>query len=140
MNSEHGQVLYNNNEVKQSYGVWYSGYQAFEISSDENVLVEIIPDDGYSISKITLNGLTQNIPLNGILQIGKLSSHTKLEITFEESSSLRENLLNNEQVFDVFNLQGINIIRHIKYGEITNLPPGVYIIKNDKNSWKIIHN
>ncbi len=137
---EHGQVNYNEVEIKQKYGVSYTGYQAFEVPLDEELTVEIIPEEGYSISKILINGQSQNISTTDkILTIGKLTTHTQLKVEFDKTNSIDEIFDNDEtSPMDVFNLQGIIIRKDVKREEISNLPSGMYIIKRGNKTYKIL--
>lgn len=137
---EHGLVNYNNIEIKQKYGVTYTGYQAFEIPENEDLVIKIIPEDGYSISSIAINDQLQNIPIDGVLKLGKITTHTKLEVNFEEKVTSIDDIFDNGEVstIDVFNLQGILIRKNIKYHEFSNLSSGFYIVKKGNKSYKIL--
>ena len=136
---EHGKVKFNDIEIKQKYGVSYTGYQAFEVSSEEDVSVEIIPEEGYLISNIYLDDQPQGIPTDKILKIGKLQSHSKLRVYFDKNTSINDIFNKSENVkVDIFNLQGVMVRRKIKTEEISNIPSGVYIVKGDRSVQKIL--
>lgn len=135
---EHGQVKFNDIIVKEKYGVPYTGYQAFEIPVDSEVWVEIIPEEGYSISNIFVNDLPQSIPMNGRFSLGKLSDHTELRVYFEESTSI-EDIFSDKADFrlSVFDLKGVVIKQDITRDDLDFLPSGIYIIKAGTNSYKV---
>ena len=118
---EHGLVNYNNIE-------------------NEDLVIKIIPEDGYSISSIAINDQLQNIPIDGVLKLGKITTHTKLEVNFEEKVTSIDDIFDNGEVstIDVFNLQGILIRKNIKYHEFSNLSSGFYIVKKGNKSYKIL--
>lgn len=135
---EHGQVKYKKVEIKQKYGVSYTGYQAFEVPSYEELFVEIIPEDGYSIANIFIDDQPQSIPVDGVLRLGKLTTHTRLRVYFEKNTSINNIIdIDKYSIIDVFNMQGIIVRKNIKREEISNLPSGMYIIKTENKSYKI---
>lgn len=137
---EYGKVNYKNVEIKQKYGISYTGYQAFEIPSDEEVVVEIIPEPGYSISNIFIDDQPQDIPVDGMLKLGKLTNHTILNVSFEDETASIDDIFDEDEIsaIDVFNLQGNIIKKNIAKDEINALPSGMYIVKNGSNSYKIL--
>lgn len=136
---ECGKVNYNNVEIKQKYGVTYTGYQAFEVKSGEEQVVQIIPNEGCSIFQILINGQSQTIPKDGILKLGKLTEHTKLSISFLVDTSINDIFDYNEtSTFDIYTTQGTIIQKNVLCENNLNLPPGLYIIKKGEKTYKIL--
>lgn len=82
--AEHGIVTFRNEEIRIKNNVSYSGQRYFDISSDENVELNIIPNQGYAISQITIDGQIVDIPKDGKLNVGKIKSKTNVSVEFEE--------------------------------------------------------
>lgn len=137
---EHGQVNYKNVEIRQKYGASYTGYQAFEVPSDEELTVEIIPEEGYSVSNILINDQPQNMETDRILKIGKLTAHTQLKVSFDKRDTSIDKILDDDETFtmDVFNSQGIIVRKNIKREEMSNLPAGLYIVKTGNKTYKVL--
>lgn len=84
---ENGTFNYKGESLKVKHSVPYSTYRGFEIMETEDVIVEIIPDDGYVISLLKLinNDNVINIPIpsdSTSINIGKISQHSTLEVEF----------------------------------------------------------
>lgn len=136
---ENGGVRYRDVEIKQNYGISYSGYQAFEVPADMDVKIELIPDDGYSISKIFINDQPQTLTEDGHLSVGKLSSHTKIRVYFGEEASIEDILGDTTNTtWTVYNLQGSIIKNNISMEEVNMLPKGIFIIRSGTRTHKIV--
>lgn len=136
---ENGYVKFGDVEIKQKYGVPYSGYQAFEVPSDAAVEIEIVPNEGYSISSILINDIPQSLPEGNYMQLEKLSEHTKFCVNFKESAAIEDVLVDNEKlIFSVYNLQGVLIKNNLSKEDLSLLPAGLYIVKSGVYVYKII--
>lgn len=135
---EHGIVTYNNNNIEMKHGLYYTGHQAFEVPADQDVIIEIKPNNGYSTSSILLDEKTINIQKdNTLYNLGKLSGHATLMINFEESSSIDNISISSNKTCDVFNIQGAAIAIATSLDNLKNLPKGIYIIKTSGKTTKI---
>ena len=104
-----GGCLWYNNSIVTSGSI-------LEISNDSNILLQIIPDEGYGISSITCGGTdyTDDINPNGYLTLPSISSTTILQVTFERleihtisyyaegSSIIFKNEVNNGENFTFY--------------------------------------
>lgn len=135
---EHGIVTYNNNNVEMKQGLFYTGHQAFEVPANQDVIVEIKPDNGYSISSILLNEEAINAQKdNTIYNLGKLSKPATLKIYFEESSSIDNVSISPNKICDVYNIQGIAVAIATTLDNLKDLPKGIYIIKTADETTKL---
>ncbi len=134
---ENGCVKYNDVEIKQKFGISYSGYQAFEVLSGSNVEIELIPNERYHVSNIFINNQPQPIPIDNHLLFGSLSSHTMLCVHFEDSAST-EDIFDNKMSprLSVYNLQGVMIANNVTTESLNSLPHGLYIIKSGTKTYK----
>lgn len=136
---ENGCVKMGDTEIRQKYGVSYTGYQGFEIPSGNEVEIEIVPNEGYCISDITVNGQSQNLPTDNRLVLGSLSSPTRVSVNFEEGASVEDLFVDDANAkLSVYNMQGVLIKNNLSKDELTLLPAGLYIVKSDVRTYKII--
>ena len=108
MLNEGGYLWYNNSIVTSG--------SILEISNSSNILLQIIPDEGYGIRSITCGGTdyTNEINSNGYLTLPSISSTTILQVTFERlevhtisyyaegSSIIFNNKVNNGENFTFY--------------------------------------
>ncbi|MCM1071265.1 MAG: leucine-rich repeat protein [[Clostridium] fimetarium] len=135
----HGAVKYNDCIIKQTYNVPFSGRQAFEVPQDKSASIVLIPEDGYEISSIHIDGIPQDIPSGESLLIGKISKATSVSVEFAESATLPR--LNNDMDssnITVYTFQGVILKRDIDKDGLKNLPSGLYIIQTGTKTQKYL--
>jgi len=136
--SENGTVKYKGETIAQTYPIYYAGYRTFEVPSFESIDVEIIPNDGFSVSSVKIDGRQIDVSQSStMLSLGELNNHSILEVSFEESSSIAYIKSDFNENIKVYNLQGILIVILDKIEEIHKLPKGLYILKSGQNTEKV---
>lgn len=132
-----GCIKYKDNMIRQRYAVEYSGWKAFEVPDYETVNFEIIPDEGYNVSSITINGSEVDSNKNRI-SIGLLEKHTTITVSFDKANAILP--VENEKHMPsmVYNLSGAHICTIQSIEELDNLTSGFYIVKQGNTTKKIL--
>ncbi len=134
-----GAVKYDDKVVYRSYPIAYSGNQAFEVLSSELVDVEIIPDEGYEVSKILLNGNIVTLEhTRQSYHLGKIDKQAVLEVEFGKSSDIDEIISDMKGKIEVYNLSGKYIGSFFEKEELEKLPKGFYIVKIGQITEKVL--
>lgn len=136
-----GKVKYKEDMVYQSYPVWYSGVQTFEIEENECPQIEIIPDEGYFVSRVELvdkkNEVIKEYDNSELVMLDKITQPSVLKVSFSETSSINSTLVESHNCVQVYNLQGILIGTFRADEYMQNLQKGIYIIKKGANTERI---
>lgn len=137
-----GSVYADNGEmVRQIYPVYYGGCRAFEVPTSGNGIVnfKVVPDDGYSVSNVTLNGETVPISPQGFIKIWDFPDLSNLNVEFSTETAIIPIIGNSkEESYDIFTISGLKVNKSIKKVQIEELPKGAYIIKGGKTTKKIL--
>lgn len=123
--------------IRQRYAVEYSGWKAFEVPDYETVNFEIIPDEGYNVSSITINGSEVDSNKNRI-SIGLLEKHTTITVSFDKANAILPVENERHKPSMVYNLSGAHICTIQSMEELDNLTSGVYIVKQGNTTKKIL--
>ena len=135
---DNGTVTYNNHKIEMKQGLTYTGCQAFEILTTQDIILEITPKEGYSLSLLKLNEQPIDIQKDtNIYNIGKLQETTSLKVYFEESSSINNTIIDNNITYDVYNMQGTLITTNTQKKDIQTMPKGIYFLKSNNKTSKI---
>ena len=139
-----GKVKFRGETIYQSYPVWYSGVQTFEIEENESPQIEIIPDEGYSVAQVDL------VDKNGVLikvydsfptvTLDKITGPSVLKVSFQETSSVPSAYVGSGSPVQVYNLQGILIGTFVSDEYMDGLQKGIYIVKEGPVTKKIFVN
>lgn len=131
---ENGSLKYKGVTVSQNYPRVYSGYSSFDVPVTENIEIEILPDEGYYIDKITLDNKDITIPNNStLLSLGNIKKHSLLTVSFSMLSAINTIQAENNVVY-IYNLQGIFVGILKNKTDISKYPKGCYILKQGKKS------
>lgn len=131
---ENGSLKYKGVTVSQNYPRVYSGYSSFDVPVTENIEIEILPDEGYYIDKITLDNKEITIPNNStLLSLGNIKKHSLLTVSFSMLSAINTIQAENNVVY-IYNLQGIFVGILKNKTDISKYPKGCYILKQGKKS------
>lgn len=131
---ENGSLKYKGVTVSQNYPRVYSGYSSFDVPVTENIEIEILPDEGYYIDKITLDNKEITIPNNStLLSLGNIKKHSLLSVSFCMLTAINTIKAENDVVY-IYNLQGrfVGILKNKT--DISKYPKGCYILKQGKKS------
>ena len=135
-----GSVYADNDEmVRQIYPVYYGGCRAFEVPTAGTGIVQfkVVPDEGYFVSKVTLNG--ENVPISsqGIINIWDFPDLANLNIEFSSATAIKPIIGNREdESYEIFTISGLPVYKGNKNTQIENFPKGAYIIKREKTAKK----
>lgn len=135
-----GSVYADNDEmVRQIYPVYYGGCRAFEVPTAGTGIVQfkVVPDEGYFVSKVTLNG--ENVPISsqGIINIWDFPDLANLNIEFSSATAIKPIIGNREdESYEIFTISGLPVYKGNKNAQIENFSKGVYIIKGEKTAKK----
>lgn len=139
-----GKVKFRGETIYQSYPVWYSGVQTFEIEENESPQIEIIPDEGYSVAQVDL------VDKNGVLikvydsfptvTLDKITGPSVLKVSFQETSSVPSAYVGSGSPVQVYSLQGILIGTFVSAEYMDGLQKGIYIVKEGPVTKKIFVN
>ena len=137
-----GSLYADNGEmVRQIYPVYYGGCRAFEVSPSGSGIVnfKVVPDEGYSVSNVTLNGETVPISPQGFIKIWDFPDLSNLNVEFSTETAIIPIIGNSkEESYDIFTISGLQVNKSIKKVQIEELPKGAYIIKWGKTTKKIL--
>lgn len=137
-----GSVYADNDEmVRQIYPVYYGGCRAFEVPPSGSGIVnfKVVPDEGYSVSNVTLNGETVPISPEGFIKIWDFPDLSNLNVEFSTETAIIPIIGNSkEESYDIFTISGLQVNKSIKKVQIEELPKGAYIIKGGKTTKKIL--
>lgn len=135
-----GSVYADNDEmVRQIYPVYYGGCRAFEVPTAGTGIVQfkVVPDEGYFVSKVTLNG--ENVPISsqGIINIWDFPDLANLNIEFSSATAIKPIIGNREdESFEIFTISGLPVYKGNKNAQIEIFSKGAYIIKRGKTAKK----
>ena len=137
-----GSVYADNGEmVRQIYPVYYGGCRAFEVPTSGSGIVnfKVVPDEGYSVSNVTLNGETVPISPQGFIKISDFPDLSNLNVEFSTETAIIPIIGNSkEESYDIFTISGLQVNKSIKKVQIEELPKGAYSIKGGKTTKKIL--
>lgn len=134
-----GSVKYNDQKISQLYPVFYAGWQAFEIPESETVEIEILPDEGYSVESVTLDGVTMGLPSSdNKLSLGKISKHAECFVTFGKKAYVDDAIMELDGGIQIYTLQGVFVGSFNSEDEVSDLPRGLYVAKVGKSAKKIM--
>lgn len=135
-----GSLYADNGEmVRQIYPVYYGGCRAFEVPPSGIVNFKVVPDEGYSVSNVTLNGESLPISSQGFIEICDFPDLANLNVEFSTETAIIPITGNREdETFDIFTISGLHVNKGIKNTQIEELPKGAYIIKGEKTTKKIL--
>ena len=83
---ENGILKYNGETLRKTNEVNYAGCRAFEVPIDETIKIQIIPDEGYIVSNVSLNN--EKVTYDDVSQsisVSKFDNCSKLEVEFSEA-------------------------------------------------------
>lgn len=135
-----GSVYADNDEmVRQIYPVYYGGCRAFEVPTSGIVQFKVVPDEGYFVSKVTLNGENVLISSQGIINIWDFPDLASLNVEFSTETAIISIIENHEEeLYDVFTISGLHVNNGVNKDQINKLPKGTYIVKGSKMTKKIL--
>lgn len=137
-----GKVKFREETVYQSYPIWYSGIQTFEIEENECPQIEIIPDEGYTVAEVKLvnrnDVLIKDYDNSKNVTLDKTTQPSILKVSFKESSSIASTFVESESPVQVYNLQGILIGSFQSEESVQGLQKGIYLIKNGSSTKKLV--
>lgn len=129
----------NDEKVRQIYPVYYGGRRAFEVPTAGIVQFKVVPDEGYFVSNVTLNGESVPISPQGIVNIWDFPDFANLNVEFSTETAIISIIENREEeLYDVFTISGLHVNKGVNMDQINKLPSGTYIVKGSKMTKKIL--
>ena len=149
ISSEGGKVVYNGEDIVASS-------KTVEVNSGDQVKLSILPDEGYAIAKLLLNGndLSSSI-LDGEFTSPVITANTKIEVSFEVVSGIKDAQNNNVKVYgengiiviegaegmiEVYSIAGAKVAAVEANANVTKISVAgnAYIVRVNGKSFKVI--
>jgi hypothetical protein len=115
------------------------------VNAAKTVRFNIVGDGQNEVSEVLLNNtdITKNLT-NGYLILSNFDDINSLQIKTKEADSSAVKDINVEGEFeadtvvDVYNLSGVQVLRGVEMGSISDLSAGVYIVRTANSARKIV--
>ena len=121
-------------KARQAFSRLYTG-QSMTIGDNTGYRVKIQPKEGVEIVKIEFGGKDiTNTYIDGMVTLPALYSRSSLKVYRTAPTVNVENVTGSDRntTADVFNLQGIVVLRDATEAQVSRLNPGMYIYKGRK--------
>ena len=155
-----GCIKYGDSTVRKEFAdILYDGIESFDITGGSSVTFDILPDEGYVITKVMLNDedITASITDNK-LTISNIYAVQNINVQFGASTGISETYahkdiqvsagdsevvvrgIENDDIIKVFNISGILVASVRSEGQECRikLPKGMYIVLIGGSSFKVL--
>ncbi|MBP3535550.1 MAG: leucine-rich repeat domain-containing protein, partial [Muribaculaceae bacterium] len=121
-------------KARQAFARLYPGL-SMTIGDNSGYRVKIQPQDGVEIDKIELDGKDiTNSYIDGMVTLPMLFSNSTLKVYRKAAPSAITDVTAGDETAtaDVYNMQGIVVLRNATEAQVSRLNPGIYIYKGRK--------
>jgi hypothetical protein len=114
------------------------------VSAKKAVRIQLIEDDENEVAQVSLNDtdVTDRID-NGYLIFSNFADINALKVSTRQrtatgiTDAIASSEITDDSIVDVYNLSGIQVLHGVLMSSITNLTPGIYIVRTATVARKI---